>query len=74
MSPHTPHNRGTAGITAGAMTPNQRSLLMRLIDAYTSAMASDIAADRMARALLHTRCGVTFAQHRLIGAHGLPYA
>jgi len=37
------------GIMADAMTPKQRDLLMKLIDAYAGAMASDIAADRMAR-------------------------
>jgi len=36
------------GITAAAMTPKQRDLLMRLIEVYASKMASDIAADRMA--------------------------
>ena len=37
------------GIEAAALTPGQRDLLMRLIDVYTSTMASDIAADRMAK-------------------------
>jgi hypothetical protein len=39
----------TAGIAAGDLRPNQRDLLMKVIGAYTSAMASDIAADRMAK-------------------------
>ena len=38
-----------AGVTAAEMTPAQRDLLMKLIDVYTSSMASDVAADRMAR-------------------------
>ena len=38
-----------AGVTAAEMTPSQRDLLMRLVDVYASMMASDIAADRMAR-------------------------
>jgi hypothetical protein len=38
----------TAGIAAGELRPNQRDLLMKVIGAYTSAMAGDIAADRMA--------------------------
>ena len=37
------------GLTASAMTPAQRDLLMKLIDAYTSQMTDDLAADRMAR-------------------------
>ena len=37
------------GIEATALTPSQRDLLMRLIDVYTSTMASDIAAERMAK-------------------------
>jgi hypothetical protein len=38
-----------AGIPASALQPNQRDLLLRVIDAYSSAMAPDIAADRLAR-------------------------
>ncbi len=38
-----------AGIAAGELRPDQRDLLMKVIDAYTSAMASDIAADRMTK-------------------------
>jgi hypothetical protein len=37
------------GVGADAMTPSQRDLLMKLIDAYTGKMAADIAADRTAR-------------------------
>ena len=37
------------GITAGALTPSQRDMLMQVISAYTSAMADDIAAERMAQ-------------------------
>ena len=37
------------GITADALTAKQRDLLMKLVDVYTGAMASDIAADRTAR-------------------------
>jgi hypothetical protein len=37
------------GLTADAMTPPQRDLLMKLIDVYTSKMADDIAADRKAK-------------------------
>ena len=31
------------------LTPNQRDLLLRVIDAYVGAMATDLAADRMAK-------------------------
>jgi len=37
------------GLTADAMTPPQRELLMKLIDVYTGYMAPDIAADRLER-------------------------
>jgi hypothetical protein len=37
------------GITAGALTPAQRDMLMQVVGAYTSAMADDIAAERMAK-------------------------
>jgi hypothetical protein len=37
------------GITADAMTPAQRELLLKVIDTYTSKMADDIAADRTAK-------------------------
>src|SRR5436190_2071752 len=38
-----------AGITAEALKPNQRDLLMKLIDVYIGFMAPDIAADRTAK-------------------------
>lgn len=38
-----------AGIVASDLKGNQRELLMKVIDAYSSAMAADISADRMAR-------------------------
>ena len=38
-----------AGLDAGAMTAPQRELLMKLLDVYIGAMASDIAEDRLAR-------------------------
>jgi hypothetical protein len=38
-----------AGVVAGELSAAQRELLMRVIDAYTSLMASDIAADRMSK-------------------------
>ena len=37
------------GVKAAALNPNQRDLLMRVIDAYTSMMAEDIAAARIER-------------------------
>ena len=37
------------GITADAMTPAQRDLLMHVIETYTSKMADDIAADRLGK-------------------------
>ena len=36
------------GVKAAALNPSQRDLLMRVIEAYTSIMADDIAAERMA--------------------------
>ena len=36
-----------AGITADALTPAQRQLLMAIVDAYAGAMAPDIAAERL---------------------------
>ena len=39
------------GLSAAAMTPAQRELLMKLLDVYTGMMAADIAADRLARML-----------------------
>ena len=38
-----------AGITASELAPNQRDLLMKVIDLYVSAMTEDVAADRMDR-------------------------
>jgi hypothetical protein len=38
-----------AGLAAAAMTAEQRTALTRLIEAYTSMMADDLAADRMAK-------------------------
>ena len=38
-----------AGIPAGELRPNQRELLMKIVDSYVSAMVSDVAEDRMAR-------------------------
>jgi hypothetical protein len=37
-----------AGVTYAEMPPKQREILMRVIDAYVSVMAPDVAADRMA--------------------------
>ena len=37
------------GLAASAMKPNQRELLMKLIEVYTSQMTEDVAADRMAQ-------------------------
>jgi Protein of unknown function (DUF3500) len=44
-----------SGILAADLNPSQRQMLMQVVDAYTSAMAADIAADRMNRL---TRAGV----------------
>ena len=44
-----------AGIAARELTPIQRELLLKVIDAYASAMAPDLAADRMAKI---TKAGV----------------
>jgi hypothetical protein len=38
-----------AGIAYSELRPNQRELLMKIVDSYVSAMASDVAADRMDR-------------------------
>jgi hypothetical protein len=38
-----------AGLTAFAMTAEQRALLMKLIEAYTSQMTEDLAAERLAQ-------------------------
>jgi hypothetical protein len=37
-----------AGVAASELEPKQRETLMRIVDAYVSVMAADIAADRMA--------------------------
>jgi len=37
------------GLAASAMKPNQRELLMKLIEVYTSQMTEDVAAERMAQ-------------------------
>jgi hypothetical protein len=37
-----------AGVPATELQPKQREMLMRIVDAFTSVMAADIAADRMA--------------------------
>lgn len=39
----------SAGLTASTMTPAQRDLLMKVIESYTSIMADDIAAERLAK-------------------------
>ncbi len=60
------------GILASALESKQRDLLMRLIDVYTSGMASDLAADRMAKM---RRAGVekiTFAWAGEV-EHGKPH-
>jgi hypothetical protein len=44
INPLTPE-----GLKASAMTPAQRDLLMKVLDAYAGLMATDIAADRMAK-------------------------
>jgi hypothetical protein len=61
-----------AGIQAGALEPKQRELLMRLIDVYTSGMASDVAADRLAKI---KRAGVEKVAFAWAGEvdHGKPH-
>jgi len=44
ISPLTP-----SGILVSELAPNQRDLLMKVIDLYASAMTEDVAADRMSR-------------------------
>ena len=56
INPLTP-----AGLSAGAMTPAQRDLLMRVIDSYSGLMAADIAADRLAKIKAAGIENVTFA-------------
>jgi hypothetical protein len=38
-----------AGLTASSMTPAQRDMLMKVVESYTSIMADDIAAERIAK-------------------------
>jgi hypothetical protein len=49
------------GVAASAMTADQRAALTRLIEAYTSIMADDLAADRMARLKAAGLEKITFA-------------
>jgi hypothetical protein len=50
-----------AGLKASAMTPAQRDLLMKVLDAYAGLMAQDIAADRLAKIKAAGVDSVTFA-------------
>jgi len=50
-----------AGIPASALNPSQRALLMKVLDVYTGFMASDIAADRVARYRKAGENNITFA-------------
>jgi hypothetical protein len=50
-----------AGLAMAKMTPPQRDSLMRLIGAYTSLMADDLAAERTARFTAAGRDAITFA-------------
>ena len=49
------------GISAAELLPQQREMLIQVIDAYTSAMAPDIAADRMAALKKAGLDAITFA-------------
>ena len=49
------------GLKASAMTPAQRDLLMRVIDAYAGLMAPEIAADRLAKIKAGGLENITFA-------------
>jgi hypothetical protein len=49
------------GIAAAELQPRQRDALMRVVDAYTSAMAPDLAADRMAALTKAGLDTITFA-------------
>jgi hypothetical protein len=51
----------TAGIAYGELRPNQREMLMKVVDAYVSPMASDVAADRMTRLQKAGLDGIRFA-------------
>jgi hypothetical protein len=50
-----------AGVSASAMTADQRAALMRLVEAYTSVVADDLAADRMAKLKAAGLDKITFA-------------
>ena len=50
-----------AGVAASAMTADQRAALMRLVEAYTSIVADDLAADRMAKLKAAGLEKITFA-------------
>ena len=50
-----------AGIAASELQPRQREMLMRILDAYTSVMAPDLAADRMATLTKAGLDKITFA-------------
>jgi hypothetical protein len=50
-----------AGVPASAMTAAQQATLMQLIEAYTSVVADDLAADRLARLTAAGRERITFA-------------
>ena len=56
LDPLTP-----AGLAASRMTPSQRTLLTQLIEVYTSLMAADVAADRMAKIRAAGTDAVAFA-------------
>jgi hypothetical protein len=56
INPLTP-----TGIAASELQPNQRDLLMQVIDSYSSAMAPDIAADRLAQLKAGGLDKITFA-------------
>jgi hypothetical protein len=49
------------GVVAAELQPRQRDLLMRVVDAYTSVMAPDLAADRMAALTKAGLDRITFA-------------
>jgi hypothetical protein len=49
------------GLAAGAMTAPQRELLMKVVEAYTDAMAGDLAAERMAQLRAAGLDKITFA-------------
>ena len=49
------------GVAASAMTPKQREMLMAVIETYTSSMAADIAAERLAQLRTAGLDTITFA-------------